>query len=111
MHATRPRRVLVMAAALTLFSAPAAWGSPASVGALQQVSGSSPFAGCTADDVAGQPGTVYPNSEVEPWVAASTVDRNGDGALDVIGGYQQDRWDNGAARGVYSSVWYRGAWR
>jgi hypothetical protein len=111
MHAIRPRRIVVVTAAFVLFAAPAAWGSTASVGAVQRVSGSSPFAGCTADDVAGQPGTVYLNSEVEPWVAASTVDRNGDGALDVIGGYQQDRWYNGAARGVYSSVWYQGAWR
>jgi hypothetical protein len=88
-----------------------AWGTTAAVGALQQVSGASPFAGCTADRVADQPGTVYPDSEVEPWVAGSTVDRNGDGAADVIAGYQQDRWDNGAARGVYASVWYQGAWR
>ncbi|MFL6128679.1 MAG: sialidase family protein [Mycobacteriales bacterium] len=110
MRAIRPRRIVVVTAALALFAAPAAWGSTASVGALQQVSGSSPFAGCTADHVASQPGTVYLNSEVEPWVAASKVDRNGDGALDVIGGYHQDRWSNGAARGIYSSVWYQGAW-
>src|SRR4029453_13673774 len=47
--------------------------------------------------------------EVEPWVAASKVDRNGDGAADIIAGYQQDRWSNGASRGVYSSAWYQGA--
>jgi hypothetical protein len=110
MHATRSRRIVVLTAALTLFAAPAAWGSTAVVGALQQVSGSSPFAGCTADHVATQPGTNFPNSEVEPSVAASSMDRNGDGALDVIGGYQQDRWSNGGARGVYSSVWFNGAW-
>jgi len=111
MHVSRPRRVIVAAAALTLFSAPAAWGSTSAVGALQQVSGSSPFAACTADDVAGQTGTVHVGSEVEPSVAASKVDRNGDGAADVVGGYQQDRWSNGGSRGVYSSVWYQGAWR
>jgi hypothetical protein len=87
-----------------------AWGSTSTVSGLQRVSGTSPFASCTADNVAAQPGTVYPNSEVEPWVAASKVDRNGDGAADIIGGYQQDRWDNGAARGLYASVWYGGAW-
>ncbi len=111
MLAIRPRRVVVAAAVVSLFSAPAAWASTSAVGALQQVSGASPFAACTADDVAAQPGTVYPNSEVEPWVAASKVDRNADGAADVIAGYQQDRWSNGAARGVYASVWYQGAWR
>jgi hypothetical protein len=47
---------------------------------------------------------------VEPWIAVSTVDRNGDGALDAIAGYQQDRWSNGAARGVYASVLHNGAW-
>lgn len=110
MHATRSRRLVVLTAALTLFAAPAAWGSTAVVGPLQQVSGSSPFAGCTADHVATQPGTNFPDSEVEPSLAASTVDRNGDGAPDMIGGYQQDRWSNGGARGVYSSAWFRGAW-
>jgi len=99
MHATRSRRLVVLTAALTLFAAPAAWGSTAVVGALQQVSGSSPFAGCTADQLATQPGTNVPNSEVEPSVAAGGVDRNGDGAPDVIVGYQQDRWSDGGARG------------
>lgn len=88
----------------------AGWAGPGSVGPLQQVSGASPFAGCTADNVAGQPGTLYPNSELEPQIAASAVDRNGDGAPDIVAAYQQDRWDNGGARGVYASVWYRGAW-
>ena len=35
-------------------------------GPLVQVSGTSAFVGCTADAVAGQSGTVYLNSEVEP---------------------------------------------
>ncbi|MGH3337639.1 MAG: sialidase family protein, partial [Propionibacteriaceae bacterium] len=77
---------------------------------MKQVSGTSPFADCTADNVAAQPGTVYPDSEVEPWIAASGSDRNGDGEKDIIGGYQQDRWSNGASRGVYASVRYQGAW-
>ena len=28
----------------------------------------------------------------------------------MITGYQQDRWSLGASRGVYSSVWFNGAW-
>src|SRR4029453_19584277 len=64
-----------------------------------------------ADNFAAKAGTVYANGEVEPWLAASRVDRNGDGAADLIAGYQQDRWDNGASRGVYASVWYQGAGR
>jgi hypothetical protein len=105
------RSVLVAAAAMSLVvGSSAAWAGPGTVASTVAVSGVSPFAGCTADAVASQPGVVYPNTEVEPWIAASTVDRNGDGATDVITGYQQDRWDNGAARGVVASVLYRGAW-
>jgi hypothetical protein len=104
-------RVVAACAVAALVLAPTAGATTSSVGALQRVSGASPFATCTADNVAAQPGTVYPNSEVEPWVAASAVDRNGDGAADIIAGYQQDRWSNGGARGNYSSVWYQGAWR
>jgi hypothetical protein len=108
--------VLVAALAvssLTLGST--AWGSTSTVGGLERVSGASPFAGCTADDVAAQEdaqeSTVYPDSEVEPWIAASGTDLNGDGEKDIIGGYQQDRWSNGGSRGVYASVRYQGAWR
>jgi hypothetical protein len=103
-------RLAVACVASTLFLGTTAWASTSTVGPLQPVSGASPFAGCTVDNVAAQPGTVFPNSEVEPWVAASKVDRNGDGAADIIAGYQQDRWSNGASRGVYSSAWYQGAW-
>jgi hypothetical protein len=112
MRLIRATRVVVAAAALSLVAATATatWASTSTVGALEQVSGASPFAGCTADNVAAQPGTVYPNSEVEPWIAASRVDRNGDGAADIIGGYQQDRWDNGASRGVFASAFFNGAW-
>ena len=105
--------ILAAAAAASVFVGTTAWGSTSTVGVLQQVSGASPFANCTADtpdDPAVQPGTLFPSSEVEPWVAASNVDRNGDGAADIIGGYQQDRWSNGASRGVYASVWHNGAW-
>ncbi len=102
--------VLSLAAAATLVIPGAAWAGPGVVGPVQRVSGASPFAGCTADHVATQTGTVYPNSELEPSVAASAVDRNGDGALDIVAGYQQDRWSNGGARGVYASVLFNGAW-
>jgi len=106
----RLRAVVVLTASTLYLGTATGWASTSSVGALQQVSGASPFAACTADNVAAQPGRNFPNSEVEPWIAASKVDRNGDGALDVIGAYQQDRWSNGGSRGVYSSAWHNGAW-
>src|SRR5256885_4921667 len=109
--ASLPRSLtLILAATVTLaIPAAAGWAGPGSVGPLQQVSGASPFAGCTADSVAAQSGTVFPNSELEPSIAASAVDRNGDGAPDVVAGYQQDRWSNGGSRGVYARVLFNGA--
>ena len=111
----RARSLIAGLAVLTLCAVPAAaWAGPGVVVGTTAVSGASPFAGCTADDVAGQTAefgdTNFPNSEVEPAIAVSRIDRNGDGAPDMITGYQQDRWSLGASRGVYSSVWFNGAW-
>jgi hypothetical protein len=69
------------------------WAS--TVGPLIPVSGTSPFASCTEDNVAGQPGRVFLNSEVEPW-----VDVNPTNASNIVGGFQQDRWSNGGSRGL-----------
>ncbi len=69
------------------------------VGSLVQVSGASPFAGCTADNLASQTGTNFPNSEVEPW-----IDVNPTNADNVAGIFQQDRWSNGGARGLVARV-------
>ena len=55
-------------------------------GPLVQVSGASPFAGCTADAVATQSGTVVVGSEVEPW-----VDVNPTNSMNLVGIWQQDR--------------------
>lgn len=71
----------------------------AEVGPLTRITGGSPFAGCTADNVAGQDGTVYRGTEIEPWVDANPTDpRN------LIAGWQQDRWDNGGGRGNPAAV-------
>jgi hypothetical protein len=64
-----------------------------------QISGADPFAGCTADDVAHQPGTNYPDTEIEPWIDAIPSD-----PPHLIAGWQQDRWSNGGARGLVSAV-------
>ena len=63
-------------------------------------SGPSPFTGCTADDPAAQQqfSTLYPNAEPEP-----RSDINPTNPLNIVGAYQQDRWDNGGARGLVAS--------
>jgi hypothetical protein len=79
--------------AVVLFIPQVALASAYVAGGLVQVSGTSPFdANCGL--VAGQPGTNYPNSEVEPHVDVNPF--NGD---NLIGAWQQDRWSDGGSRG------------
>src|ERR671913_2594392 len=92
----RRRAFLVLIACLGLALAavgPVAAG-PLTPGPLVQVSGTSAFVGCTADAVTSQSGTVYLNSEVEPW-----IDVNPTNPSNVVGIWQQDRWSNGGGRG------------
>ncbi len=65
------------------------------LGPLVQVSGGSPLAGCTADNVGGQSGTAFVGSEVEPW-----IDVNPTNPVNLVGIWQQDRWSNGGSRGL-----------
>ena len=61
--------------------------------------GPSPFAACTADfaDVQQELGSIlYPNSEIEP--------RSARYGPHIVAEYQQDRWDDGGARGLVASV-------
>ena len=84
---------------LLLSVAPPADAGPFTAGPLVQVSGTSPFLDCTADNVAGQTGQVFLNSEVEPWIDVNPTD--GD---NIVGIWQQDRWSNGGARGHVAGV-------
>jgi hypothetical protein len=95
------RKGLVLAAlfAVLMFALGPAQAGPMSTTAVTQVSGTSLFTGCTADNVAGQTGTVFPNSEVEPW-----IDVNPDDTDNIVGIWQQDRWSNGGARGLVAGV-------
>src|SRR3954447_22895830 len=68
-------------------------------GPLVQVSGSSPFATCTADAAASQSGTLYLHSEVEPWIDVNRANVN-----NLLGLWQQDRWSNGGSRGLVAGV-------
>lgn len=78
-----------------------------SAGPLVQVSGTSPFADC---GLTAAGGTLYVDSEIEPWVDVSPVDGDGDGIDgDIIAGiWQQDRWSNGGARGNVAGISFDG---
>jgi photosystem II stability/assembly factor-like uncharacterized protein len=68
----------------------------AAVGSLSRATSLSPFApGCNG---APQSGTVFDNSEVEPW-----IDVNPTNAANLIGVWQQDRWSNGGADGILAA--------
>jgi hypothetical protein len=89
-----PRKLPLLAAAAAL-AAVLATAVAASVGPLVLASGPSPFAACTI----GGPGTVYVNAEVEPWVAVNPTNPN-----NVVGVFQQDRWQDGGAHGLVAAV-------
>jgi hypothetical protein len=88
--------------ALVLGAAPVLASSYTTTG-LVSTTGVGPFAGCTADDVPGQIEAIgdrnFLHSEVEPW-----IDVNPRNPLNVVGGYQQDRWEFGGSRGNVTSV-------
>ena len=97
-RARRPLRAALVgtaAAALAVVLGPGAASAAVQLGSLTKVSDGDPFAGCNADKVAEQPGTLYPNTEIEPWVAADPTDPK-----DMLAGWQQDRWSNGGSRGL-----------
>src|SRR5215207_4519445 len=104
------RRALLALFGVIALGTSTASAGPGAAGPNVQVSGASPFAFCTADNVSGQTGTNFLHSEVEPWVEVSSVDRSGDGVVDTIGAYQQDRWSNGGSRGIVASVFHAGTW-
>jgi hypothetical protein len=82
--------------ALALFGSGTVSAGPFAKGPLVQVSGASPIAGCEGDTgfTGDPPGVQFVNSEVEPHVWVSPADPNV-----LVGGWQQDRWNNGGAEG------------
>jgi hypothetical protein len=98
-RASRLARFLVVC--LSAAVATGAWAGDFAAGPLVQVSGTgpNPFAGCIADNVTGQPGINFPDSEVEPIVDVNPMD-----PFNIVGGWQQDRWSNGGARGLVAGV-------
>jgi hypothetical protein len=98
----RTARVLFLAlgsSALLVSTALPAGAYPFGVGAPVPASGPSPFAGCTVGAAPGEdPPTVYPDTEVEPFVAVNPTN-----PANLIGVFQQDRWPDGGARGLVAS--------
>jgi hypothetical protein len=97
----RASRLLVALGSSTLLVGAALPASayPLAAGPEVPASGPSPFAGCPVGAAPGDdPGTVYPNTEVEPFVAVNPTDPD-----NVIGVFQQDRWSNGGAHGLVAS--------
>jgi hypothetical protein len=91
--------VALGSSALLVGSALPAGAYPLAAGPPVPASGPSPFAGCPVGAAPGNdPGTVYPNTEVEPFVAVNPTDPD-----NIVGVFQQDRWSNGGARGLVAS--------
>src|SRR3954465_10650260 len=85
------RIVVALAALLALASAPAYAQAPLSWTAIQRISPTgSPYPpGCSGSFT----GTLYPGTEVEPWVATNPTDQGNSIAV-----WQQDRYSNGGAK-------------
>ena len=102
------RSLLVVAATIAAtfaFVVASAGAGPFTAGPLVQVSGASPFGGCTADKVpeqleSGAPDAkVFPDSEVEPWIDVNPTNED-----NLVGMWQADRWSNGGSRGHVAGV-------
>jgi hypothetical protein len=83
---------IVLAATASLVAVPV---SGAAASSPTTVSGADPYSSCSN---AGQPGTNYPDAEVEPQVAVNPAN-----SANIVGAWQQDRWSNGGARGLVAA--------
>jgi hypothetical protein len=96
-------RALVGGSLLVLASALGTGAQAQSLGPLVQITQGDPFSTCTADNVRSQEAAydsiLYPGTSIEPWVA---VDPTNSARLLVV--HQQDRWNNGGARGLAGNV-------
>ena len=61
------------------------------------------FATCKADSAANQPGTVYPNTHMEPNLAINPANPK-----NMVVGFHMDRWSNGGARGMGGAYTFDG---
>ena len=72
-------------------------GPGTALAASVTVSGTSPYSTSCGQTTAG--GNLFPNAEVEPFLAANPTN-----ASNVIAVWQQDRWSNGGSRGNLAGV-------
>jgi hypothetical protein len=108
---SRMRRLATAAvalAAVALLGASIAAAGPFTPGNTVQVSGASPIpAACIGDDDAPGSSVNVFNSEVEPWLAADPGPDPSD-QLHFVGAWQQDRWNDGGARGDVTAATFDG---
>lgn len=95
------RSLLVPAIVCALVVVSVAAAGTYTTGPLTLASGPSPFAACTVGGTSSS--TVYVNSEVEPFVGVNPTNPN-----NILAVYQQDRWSNGGAHGLITSVSHDG---
>jgi hypothetical protein len=94
------RKAACLPALAALLSSCGSGNAPQSFAGLVRVSDAALPAGCSA---AGQSGTFYSGSEVEPYLAVDPTD-----PAHLIGVWQQDRWSNGGAAGLMTGVSFDG---
>jgi hypothetical protein len=101
-------RVLACTTALAAVAALPAAAPAQTLDKLVTISSGTIFTHCKADQVGSQPGTNFPGSAIEPWVAVDPTQ-----AGHLLTGVQQDRWSDGGARGLRGAVSTNGGhnWR
>jgi hypothetical protein len=90
-------RSAVLGLAVGAVAGPPAGAADYSLDPPVLVSGPSPFAGCTIGS-AGPSSVNYPNTEVEPQVAVNPTNPGR-----IVGAFQQDRWNDGGAKGLVAA--------
>jgi len=94
----------VSLATVALVGAPTAAADLFTLGDVVQVSGASPIpAACIGDTNASSTSVNTYDSEVEPWVAVDPSN-----PLHLVGAWQQDRWNDGGARGLVTAASFNG---
>jgi hypothetical protein len=90
-------RFAVLGLAVGAVYVPAAGAVPYSLDPPVLVSGPSPFVGCPIGS-AGPSSVNYPDTEVEPQVAVNPMNPGR-----IVGAFQQDRWNDGGAKGLVAA--------